>query len=52
MTTRQLVATLGHRNAWWRETAQRLLVERQAVDAEPDLRAAAFAKASAPKAGQ
>ena len=35
MTTDQLVATLGHRNAWWRETAQRLLVERHAVDAEP-----------------
>jgi putative membrane-bound dehydrogenase-like protein len=28
-TTAQLVAALGHRNAWWRETAQRLLVERQ-----------------------
>ena len=27
--TRQLVDLLGHRNAWWRTTAQRLLVERQ-----------------------
>lgn len=55
-STNQLVATLGHRNAWWRETAQRLLVERQAADAEAQLRAfakasAAFAKASASQAG-
>lgn len=28
-TTRELVALLSHRNAWWRLTAQRLLVERQ-----------------------
>ena len=27
-TTEQLVESLEHRNAWWRETAQRLLVER------------------------
>ena len=32
---RVLVALLGHRNAWWRTTAQRLLFERGAVlDAE------------------
>jgi len=27
-STSELVQTLGHPNAWWRETAQRLLVER------------------------
>lgn len=27
-TTAELVATLGHAGSWWRETAQRLLVER------------------------
>ena len=37
----RLVETLGHPNAWWRETAQRLLVERHAVAAEPALRAIA-----------
>jgi putative membrane-bound dehydrogenase-like protein len=28
-TIEQLVASLNHPNAWWRETAQRLLLERQ-----------------------
>jgi putative membrane-bound dehydrogenase-like protein len=28
-TTPELVAGLGHPDAWWRETAQRLLIERQ-----------------------
>ncbi len=40
-TDERLVATLGHANAWWRETAQRLLVERRAVGAGAALRAAA-----------
>ncbi|MEZ6077784.1 MAG: hypothetical protein R3C56_19565 [Pirellulaceae bacterium] len=31
----QLVERLSHPNGWWRDTAQRLLVERQAVDAVP-----------------
>jgi putative membrane-bound dehydrogenase-like protein len=34
----QLVATLADVDAWWRETAQRLLIERNAVDAEGALR--------------
>jgi putative membrane-bound dehydrogenase-like protein len=33
-----LVSLLGHGDAWWRLTAQRLLVERQALDVVPDLR--------------
>jgi len=40
-TDDRLVATLGHANAWWRDTAQRLLVERRAVGAEAALRVAA-----------
>jgi putative membrane-bound dehydrogenase-like protein len=35
--TRQLVAHLGHPGAWWRTTAQRLLVERQDRAAVPPL---------------
>lgn len=34
----QLVERLSHPNGWWRDTAQRLLVERHAVDAVPALR--------------
>jgi mono/diheme cytochrome c family protein/glucose/arabinose dehydrogenase len=37
-TADELVATLEHSNGWWRDTAQRLLVERQAVEAAPALR--------------
>jgi putative membrane-bound dehydrogenase-like protein len=37
-TTAELVATLENPNSWWRETAQRLLLERQALSAEPALR--------------
>jgi mono/diheme cytochrome c family protein/glucose/arabinose dehydrogenase/HEAT repeat protein len=33
----QLVATLDHANGWWRDTAQRLLVERQDRSAVPAL---------------
>ena len=34
-TTAQLVQTLSHPNGWWRDTAQRLLVERYAKEAAP-----------------
>ncbi|MGB2714839.1 MAG: PVC-type heme-binding CxxCH protein [Vicinamibacterales bacterium] len=34
----ELVRTLEHPNAWWRETAQRLLLERRNRDALPELR--------------
>lgn len=37
-TTAQLVATLNHSNAWHRETASRLLYERQDAAAVPQLR--------------
>jgi putative heme-binding domain-containing protein len=32
-TSPKLVETLSHPNGWWRDTAQRLLVERKALDA-------------------
>ncbi len=35
--TRQLVGLLGHKNGWWRMTAQRLLAERQDRAAMPML---------------
>ncbi|WP_337175741.1 PVC-type heme-binding CxxCH protein [Paludisphaera sp.] len=35
--TAELVSLLADPDAWWRETAQRLLVERKAVDAAPAL---------------
>jgi putative heme-binding domain-containing protein len=35
--TAELVGHLGHTNAWWRETAQRLLVERTDTAAVPKL---------------
>ena len=34
----QLVTTLGHPNGWWRDTAQRLLVERGATSVAPALK--------------
>ena len=34
-TTAQLVQTLSHPNGWWRDTAQRLIVERYAKEATP-----------------
>ncbi len=37
-TTEQLVALLGHKNAWHRETASRLLFQRKASDAIAPLR--------------
>jgi putative membrane-bound dehydrogenase-like protein len=36
-STADLVAALGNPNAWWRDTAQRLLVERKPADAAPAL---------------
>jgi mono/diheme cytochrome c family protein/glucose/arabinose dehydrogenase len=44
-TPQQLVATLSHANGWWRDTAQRLLVERRDPSVTPALVALA---ASAP----
>jgi mono/diheme cytochrome c family protein len=36
-TPAQLVAHLGHRNGWWRDTAQQLLVQRQDKSVVPAL---------------
>ncbi len=44
-TPAALVATLSHPNGWWRDTAQRLLVERRETSVTPALEALA---ASAP----
>src|SRR3954469_12841731 len=44
-TAAQLVAALSHANGWWRDTAQRLLVERGETSGAPALRKLA---ASAP----
>jgi putative membrane-bound dehydrogenase-like protein len=44
-TAAELVALLGHPNAWWRTTAQRLLLERNDTHALPLLRARAEASA-------
>ena len=38
MSTPELAATLEHPNAWWRETAQRLIVERRDRTAIPHVR--------------
>ncbi len=40
MTVAELTRTLEHPNAWWRETAQRLLLERRDRSAVPLLRTA------------
>ena len=40
-TTTELIAHLGHAGGWWRDTAQRLLVERADPAAVPALRRAA-----------
>ncbi len=40
-TNAELVAAISHPNGWWRDTAQRLLVERKAVDVAEALRAVA-----------
>jgi glucose/arabinose dehydrogenase/mono/diheme cytochrome c family protein len=45
-TTPKLVAALAHREAWWRDTAQRLLVERQDVSAVSALRKLVLSSAS------
>lgn len=37
-TSAELVQTLGHANGWWRDTAQRLLVERADATVAPALR--------------
>lgn len=41
-TTAELVAAISHPDSWWRETAQRLLCERQAKDAIESLRKTAL----------
>jgi mono/diheme cytochrome c family protein len=38
-STGELVQALSHPNGWWRDTAQRLLVERGASSVAPELRA-------------
>lgn len=38
LTSKELLPLLEHRNAWQRETAQRLLIERQAIDQVEPLR--------------
>ena len=42
-TAAELVTALSHENGWWRDTAQRLLVERTPGDAIPLLKTAATA---------
>jgi mono/diheme cytochrome c family protein/glucose/arabinose dehydrogenase len=46
-TTPELVATLSHPNGWWRDTAQRLLVERQDMKAVTPLLKVATGKDAA-----
>ena len=46
MTAAELARALDHANAWWRETAQRLLVERRDRTAVPHLRRVAQASRS------
>ena len=43
-TLPQLVATLSHPNGWWRDTAQRLLVERADPKSVPLLEKVALGK--------
>jgi putative membrane-bound dehydrogenase-like protein len=47
MSAPQLAHTLAHPNAWWRETAQRLIVERRDRAAIPALRDVAVTSAGA-----
>lgn len=44
--TSELVAALNRRDAWWRETAQRLLVEQRDAAAVPGLKKIAFDSAN------
>ena len=46
-TPAQLVTTLSHPNGWWRDTAQRLLVERDGIKVVPELKALAASTAPA-----
>jgi putative membrane-bound dehydrogenase-like protein len=45
-TPAQLVEALSHPNGWWRDTAQRLLVERSGAKAVPELKALATGTAA------
>src|SRR3954467_7194994 len=47
-TPAALVEALSHPNGWWRDTAQRLLVERSGVKVVPELRALATGSAPPP----
>jgi putative membrane-bound dehydrogenase-like protein len=47
-STKELVAALQKPNSWWRFTAQRMLVEKQAKDAGPEL-ARAFEQSASPQ---
>jgi mono/diheme cytochrome c family protein/glucose/arabinose dehydrogenase len=42
MTSAELVAAIASREGWWRDTAQRLLIERRATDAADLLRSLAY----------
>ena len=44
-TPAQLVQALSHPNGWWRDTAQRLLVERSGMNVVPELKALAASTA-------
>src|SRR4029453_19038409 len=46
-TPAQLVEALSHPNGWWRDTAQRLLVERSGVKVVPELKALSASTAPA-----
>src|SRR4029453_12692677 len=46
-TPAQLVDALSHPNGWWRDTAQRLLVERSGIKVVPELKALAAGTAPA-----
>jgi putative membrane-bound dehydrogenase-like protein len=47
---KQLVAALGHENLWWRQTAQRLLIERGQKDVLPLLEAQVRDRGNGPAA--
>jgi putative membrane-bound dehydrogenase-like protein len=49
-TTQELVKTLAHPNGWWRDTAQRLLVERADPKAQPLLESILESKTAPPVA--
>ena len=46
LTTTQWVGKLSHANSWWRETAQRILVERRDASVSPAIRTIALQSAA------